>query len=141
MVGVRDGPEPKDRASAEGFHLSREGPGRGATGQRAGSVDEGLHPERGAEGLARGGAAMRGGTGSDWSTGGAGAAFFIVGARMRLRARRLPNTTRASLICSSVPRIETWRSSRGPDVNVYAETRVPEMSWSCLSPLPPCPIT
>jgi hypothetical protein len=115
---VRDGPGPKDGASAEGFHLSAEGPEEVGPGPQVGTVDEGRWPEGGAEGPARGLEATRGGTGSTHSAEGVGTVFFVVGPRTRFRAMRLPNTTRASPICSSVPRIETWRSSRGPDFNV-----------------------
>ena len=122
-AGVRDSPGPKDGASAEGFHLSAEGPEEVGPGPQVGTVDEGRWPKGGAEGPARGLEATRGGTGSTHSAEGVGTVFFVVGLRMRFRAMRframrLPNTTRASPMCSSVPRIETWHSSRGPDFNV-----------------------
>jgi len=117
VAGVKD-PEPKARAVAEGFHLSAEGPGGAAAGPRAGTRDEGLRPRGGAEGPAWGFEAMRGGAESTRSTEDPGTVFFIVGPRMCFRVRHLPNTTRASPICSSVPQIEMWCSSRRPDFNV-----------------------
>jgi len=117
VAGVKD-PELKAGAVAEGFHFSAEGPGGAAAGPRAGTRDEGRWPEGGVEGPARGFKATRGGAGSAQSAEGLGTVFFVVGPRTRFQARCLPNTTRASPICSSVPRIETWRSSRGPDFNV-----------------------
>ena len=111
-------PEPKAGAVAKGFHLSAEDPGGATAGPRAGTCDEGRWCEGGAEGPARGFEATRGGTGSTQSAEGLGTVFFVIGPRMRFRTRHLPNTTRASLICLSVPQIETWHLSCGPNFNV-----------------------
>lgn len=64
---------------------------------------------------AEGPAGATGGAAGGFAVGAAASVFFFdVGTWTRLRAILFPNTTRASPICSSVPRIETWRSSREP---------------------------
>ena len=66
---------------------------------------------KGAEGPA-GAPPLAGGGRADVDT-----VFFGLGLWTRFRAILFPNTTRASPICSSVPRIETWRSSRDPSAS------------------------
>lgn len=95
----------------------------------------------GAAGWVRAGAdgAMGAAAGAGVAEGTAGGLLFGAGARTRLRAIRLPKTTRASPTWMSVPRIATWRSPAGPLSRWKARTRAPEMSWICLRPWPPFP--
>ena len=88
------------------------------------------------------GATLGGGPGATF-TGPEGAIpfFFFFGADTRLRAIRFPNTTRASLSCLSVPRIETRCSERLSTSWVKAETRALDMSVTCFRPRPPHPTT
>ena len=67
--------------------------------------------------------------------------FFFLGTVTRFCAIRLPNTTRASPSCLSVPRTETKRS-QWPSISCeWTETRALEMSATYFRPHPPRPTT